>query len=258
MIEAALSLHRNTASAPISSTVAKRLVGWFFEEHVADDRVAGDVVRLRLIVDLLLDQRRPDIAGADRVGGDAVLGAFQRDHLGEADHAVLGGDIGRLERRGDQAVRRGDVDDAAVAALAIGSKVAWIRWKAADRLIARIASHFSAGNSPIGATCWMPALLTTMSTWPKRATARSTIMRMASRLRHVGAVVGDIDIVVVGQRGALRLDLGRIAETVQHDRGAALRQGTGDAEADAAGRAGHDGGAAFERAAAARFRFRFA
>ena len=32
VIEAALSLHRKTASAPISSTVAKRLVGWFFRK----------------------------------------------------------------------------------------------------------------------------------------------------------------------------------------------------------------------------------
>src|SRR5262245_16781363 len=32
VIEPALSLHRKTASAPISSTVAKRRVGWFFRK----------------------------------------------------------------------------------------------------------------------------------------------------------------------------------------------------------------------------------
>src|SRR5437868_14131886 len=35
-------------------------------------------------------------------------------------------------------------------------------WKAALRFKARIRSHFSGGNSSIGATCWVPALLTRM------------------------------------------------------------------------------------------------
>ena len=45
-------------------------------------------------------------------------------------------------------------------------------------------------------------------------------MWMASRLGHVGAVIGDVDIVLVGERGALRLDLDRVAEAVEHDGGA--------------------------------------
>ena len=40
-------------------------------------------------------------------------------------------------------------------------------WNADDRLMAMIASHFSIGNSSIGETNWMPALLTRMSTEPK-------------------------------------------------------------------------------------------
>jgi hypothetical protein len=39
-------------------------------------------------------------------------------------------------------------------------------WKAEDRLIAMIASQRSTGNSSTGATCWMPALLTRMSSAP--------------------------------------------------------------------------------------------
>src|SRR5471032_2101501 len=39
-------------------------------------------------------------------------------------------------------------------------------WKAAVRLIARMASHLSIGNSSSGATYWMPALLTRMSHEP--------------------------------------------------------------------------------------------
>ena len=124
----------------------------------------GDAVRLGLALDLRLDQRRVDVAGADRVAGDAVLGRLQRRDLGEADDAVLGRHIGRLERRGDQAVRRGDIDDAAPLVLAAcEGRASRVVWKADDRLIARMASHFSAGKSSSGATCWMPALLTRMS-----------------------------------------------------------------------------------------------
>ena len=109
--------HRNTASAPSSSTSAKRLFGLGREQHVADHLLAADAARLGGVADLVLDQRRPHVAGADRVAGDVVLGAFERDRLGQADHAVLGGDVGALERRGDQTVGRRDVDDAAEAGL---------------------------------------------------------------------------------------------------------------------------------------------
>ena len=54
---------------------------------------------------------------ADAVAGDLVGGELQRHGLGEAGDAVLGRHIGRLERRGDQRMRRGGVDDAAPAAL---------------------------------------------------------------------------------------------------------------------------------------------
>ena len=50
------------------------------------------------------------------------------------------------------------------------AKTARVAWNAADRLIAMIASHFSGGNDSIGATCWIPALLTRMSTLPNRST----------------------------------------------------------------------------------------
>ena len=66
-----------------------------------DDRFAGNPVRPGLAVDLGLDQRRVDVAGADRIAGDAFFGGLQRCDLGQADDAVLGGDIGRLEGRCD-------------------------------------------------------------------------------------------------------------------------------------------------------------
>ena len=48
-------------------------------------------------------------------------------------------------------------------------------WNAAERLIAMIASHCSTGNSSMGATCWMPALFTRMSTPPSSRAAWATI-----------------------------------------------------------------------------------
>src|SRR5215467_11387574 len=46
-----------------------------------------------------------------------------------------------------------------------------VAWKADERLMAMIWSHFSIGNSSIGATYWMPALLTRMSTDPNVVSA---------------------------------------------------------------------------------------
>ena len=46
-----------------------------------------------------------------------------------------------------------------------------VAWKADERLIAMIASHFSGGNSSTGATCWIPALFTRISTAPKASSA---------------------------------------------------------------------------------------
>ena len=48
----------------------------------------------------------------------------------------------------------------------IDGSAARVVWNADERLMARIASHFSGGNCSSGATCWMPALLTRMSRRP--------------------------------------------------------------------------------------------
>ncbi len=50
-------------------------------------------------------------------------------------------------------------------------------WNAEVRLMAMIASQRSTGNSCTGATCWMPALLTRMSTRPN---SRSHVRTMSS------------------------------------------------------------------------------
>ena len=48
----------------------------------------------------------------------------------------------------------------------IAGSTSRVVWKAELRLMAITASQRSTGNSSIGATCWMPALLTRMSTPP--------------------------------------------------------------------------------------------
>src|SRR5215204_1525096 len=94
------------------------LVRLLREKHVADHRLARDPMGLRLAFDLRLDERRPDVAWADGVAGDVLLGSLERRHLGEADDAVLRRHIGGLEGRGDEPMRRGDVDDAPPPSLA--------------------------------------------------------------------------------------------------------------------------------------------
>src|SRR5579885_2497462 len=47
--------------------------GLLGEKHVPDHLIARDAVTLCLVVDLLLDQRRPDVAGTDCIAGDAAL-----------------------------------------------------------------------------------------------------------------------------------------------------------------------------------------
>src|SRR5580704_17849203 len=55
-------------------------------------------------------------------------------------------------------------------------------WNADDRLIAMMASHFSTGNSSIGETNWMPALMTRTSTYPKAFSPRAIMPAISAGL----------------------------------------------------------------------------
>ena len=61
----------------------------------------------------------------------------------------------------------------------IPGKAARVVWNAEERLIARIASHFSIGNCSSGETCWMPALFTSTSMRPKVSRAVVIMSAMA-------------------------------------------------------------------------------
>ncbi len=66
------------------------------------------------------------------------------------------------------------------------------------------------------------------------------------RPRHVGTVVGHGDAVSRSQPGGDALDLGALAEAVQHDVGAFAGQARRDAKPDAGGRAGDECGLSLE------------
>lgn len=83
------------------------------EHDVFDHLVGRHLVGLGLVGDLVVDEGGADVGGADEVGGDAVLAALQGRGAGEAEEAVLGGDVAGLEGRGDEGVDGADVDDAA-------------------------------------------------------------------------------------------------------------------------------------------------
>ncbi|MEY3272820.1 MAG: hypothetical protein RLZZ341_1721 [Pseudomonadota bacterium] len=55
-------------------------------------------------------------------------------------------------------------------------------WKALDRLMAMIASQRSTGKSSTLATCWMPALLTRMSTPPAASAAKAIMASISAGL----------------------------------------------------------------------------
>jgi hypothetical protein len=46
-------------------------------------------------------------------------------------------------------------------------------WNTALRLMASTLSHWAGGKASMGATCWMPALLTRMSTPPVSCAAKA-------------------------------------------------------------------------------------
>ena len=96
------------------------------------------------------------------------------------------------------------------------------------------ASHFSAGNSSTGATCWMPALFTTMSNAPDIARRLRHHRRHFRGPRHVGGVVVDLDVVLGCELSDELVDQCLVAEADQHHVRSGGREGTRDTEPDPA------------------------
>ena len=119
-------------------------------------------------------------------------------------------------------------------------------WNDDDRLMAITASHFSVGKSSMLATCWMPALLTRMSSLPNSFSVVGDHGGDLAGLRHVGAGIARLDAELLLQAAALLLDRARLAEAVEHHVGAGFGQRAGDGEPDPGGGAGDQRGFAFE------------
>src|SRR3954447_17311150 len=69
-----------------------------FQEHIVNDLLLSEIARLHGVRNLLFDERRPDVAGADAVASDLEGRKLERHGLAEAGNAMFGRHIGRLER----------------------------------------------------------------------------------------------------------------------------------------------------------------
>ena len=83
VIDAASSLARKAASAATSQTWTKCLVGCACSSTSLMTCGLGEAARFRRVGNLLFDQRRPDVAGTDRVHRDALRRDFERYGLGK-------------------------------------------------------------------------------------------------------------------------------------------------------------------------------
>ena len=201
---------------------------------------------LRARIDLLLHEWRQHPAGADRVAGNAVIGRFDGHHLGHADNAVLGGDVGNFLRARHQAVRRGDIDDAApLALLHAGDRGAnavkrrrqvdgYHRVPFVDREILDAGDMLNAGI---------------VDQHVERAEfffGGRDHRRDFRGLGHVGRRIKRLDAEFLFEARALLLDRVLVAETVEHDIGAVGGQRPRGGQPDAGGGTGDQSRFAFE------------
>src|SRR3546814_11948089 len=71
----------------------------------------GHLLSLPAALPISFAERCPDIARTEAMGGDPRFGDLERNGLRQPRESVLGGDIGRFERRGDERVRRSGADE---------------------------------------------------------------------------------------------------------------------------------------------------
>ena len=128
----------------------------------------------------------------------------------------------------------------------IFGSAARVVWKAEDRLIAMIWSHFSSGNSSTGATCWMPALFTRMSTAPKAFSASAIMAAISAGLVMSAAENSTLTPNSLLQPGTEFFCLVRGQDAVDDEICAFLGESAGIGQADAGGRSGDGGCAVFE------------
>ncbi len=154
---------------------------------------------------------------------------LERDGAREADQGGLGGDVVDAVHRGEQAVDRGDIDDAAEVALAACPDSARRTvWKAADRLTASARSQSSGLNCldrrKVADHRVVDQHIDAMPNVLRAVAARSAI---CAGVGHVGAVMDRAHAMRALELAAPALDLVLLAEAVHHDIAALGRQPLG-------------------------------
>ena len=97
VIVAAASLHRNTAPARHARRLANCFVGCSPTAARFLDLALGHAARFGIVSGICFSTSGVEhLARADGVAGDAEVRGLERDGLGQADEAVLGGDVGDL------------------------------------------------------------------------------------------------------------------------------------------------------------------
>ena len=202
---------------------------------------------LRLAVDLGFDQRSINVTRADRIAGDALLGGLKRRNLGQADDAVLRGDIGRLERRCDQPVCGRDIDNSPKLVLAHRRQRRPHRMKRRRQVDRQDRVPFL-DRKMLERSDMLDAGIVDQDIEPP-VTGDGSRDHLGDRITagHVGRGIADLDAEIGSDLIAGFGDLGRDAETVQHHRGTRFRQRTGNPEPDATGRTRDKRGLARQR-----------
>jgi len=204
------------------------------QHDVGDHLLLRDAVDPHLVLELLLDDGRPDVARADGVHRDPQLRDLEGDGLREPDDAVLGRHVGALVGRGHQAVDRGDVDHAPPAALL----------HARERRARGVE-----GRGEVDREDRVPALHGELVHGGDVLDARVVHQDVERaelllgglhhfedlrRLRHVRGMVERAHAVVLHDPREQGLDGPGLAQAVHHQVGAPGSEGAGDAQPDAA------------------------
>ena len=144
----AASEHSQTTAAAISSGVPIRPIGsWRDHLCAAFGGAAGEA----------LHHRGVDDAGADGVDADVRCRVVERGRLGQADDAVLGGDVGGAAGEALDAGARGGVDDRAAALSSISGISCFMHRNTPRRLMAMMRSHSSSVISAVGLVACLDA-----------------------------------------------------------------------------------------------------
>ena len=238
----AASEARNTAAPPISRGSAQRPSG----------RAAADPLVEFLVGDERRVQLGGDVAGRDRVDGDALRSQLRRERSGKGVDGALGRDVAVDGRPRQDGADRADIDDAAEAG--------------GDHHAGGLARQAKAGGEIGGHDALDVGVGPLRQRHPvldarvvhEDVEPAELVGGVGDRL-HDGRGFGDVEGGHLGLAalGAYFLGLAhqhRAIAAVQQDAGAVVGQRLGNGEADAAGGAGHQRNASIKRECVCHFR----